>query len=79
MASSGNRIAIRTDGAGATGVTTTTANGTYGVGEIIDIQVKIKLELVGLRDTLQQLIDHCHGDDRPGCPIIEDLANRSTV
>lgn len=30
-------------------------------------------ELVSLRDTLQQLIDHCHGDDRPDCPILMDL------
>lgn len=25
-------------------------------------------------DTLNQLVDHCHGDDRPDCPILEDLA-----
>lgn len=24
--------------------------------------------------TLESLADHCHGDDRPDCPIIEDLA-----
>jgi MerR family copper efflux transcriptional regulator len=30
-------------------------------------------ELVGLRDTLQQLVDSCHGDDRPDCPILQDL------
>jgi MerR family transcriptional regulator, copper efflux regulator len=32
-------------------------------------------ELVSLRDTLQQLIDHCHGDHRPDCPILQDLAS----
>ena len=26
-----------------------------------------------LRDTLQDLMDHCHGDDRPDCPIIKAL------
>ena len=32
-------------------------------------------ELVSLRDTLGDLISHCHGDDRPDCPILKDLAN----
>lgn len=31
-------------------------------------------ELRGLRKTLAQLADTCHGDDRPDCPIINDLA-----
>ena len=26
--------------------------------------------------TLHHLIDRCHGDDRPDCPIIESLAGR---
>ena len=30
-------------------------------------------ELVGLRDTLRQLVNSCHGDERPDCPILEDL------
>ncbi len=30
-------------------------------------------ELVSLRDTLQELVDTCHGDDRPNCPILKDL------
>lgn len=32
-------------------------------------------ELVGLRDTLQELVDHCQGDHRPDCPILKDLAS----
>ena len=32
-------------------------------------------ELVGLRDTLQELVSACHGDDRPDCPILRDLAS----
>lgn len=32
-------------------------------------------ELVGLRDTLQELVRSCHGDDRPDCPILKDLAS----
>ena len=31
-------------------------------------------ELTGMRDTLAHLADHCHGNDRPDCPIIESLA-----
>jgi hypothetical protein len=25
-------------------------------------------------ETLEHLSDHCHGDHRPDCPILEDLA-----
>jgi len=32
-------------------------------------------ELTQMRDTLAHLAAHCHGDDRPDCPIIERLAN----
>ncbi len=31
-------------------------------------------ELQSLRDTLATLARHCHGDGRPDCPIIDDLA-----
>jgi len=31
-------------------------------------------ELVSLRDTLGELVAHCHGDERPDCPILTDLA-----
>lgn len=31
-------------------------------------------ELESMRSTLQTLISHCHGDDRPNCPILDDLA-----
>ena len=31
-------------------------------------------ELEGLRETLTALINACHGDERPDCPILEDLA-----
>ncbi len=40
---------------------------------ITDIDAKIT-ELEGLRATLSRLISSCHGDDRPDCPILEDLA-----
>ena len=32
-------------------------------------------ELAGLRDTLQELVDHCQGDHHPDCPILKDLAS----
>jgi len=31
-------------------------------------------ELQGMRDTLAHLADQCHGDQRPECPILADLA-----
>lgn len=31
-------------------------------------------ELVAMRDTLSHLAMHCHGDDRPECPILEGIA-----
>lgn len=31
-------------------------------------------ELVALRATLAELVDRCHGGDRPDCPILSDLA-----
>ena len=27
-----------------------------------------------MQRSLQQLLHHCHGDERPGCPILDDLA-----
>ena len=38
-----------------------------------DIDRKIT-ELETLRDTLNDLATRCHGDDRPDCPILDDLA-----
>lgn len=35
-------------------------------------------ELVGLRDTLQKLVSHCQGDDRPDCPILLELGASTT-
>lgn len=38
-------------------------------------EVERKLaELQSLRDVLTDLVDRCHGDDRPACPILADLA-----
>lgn len=34
-------------------------------------------ELQAMTQTLEHLADHCHGDDRPDCPILADLAEPS--
>lgn len=34
-------------------------------------------ELQRMRDTLIHLIHRCHGDNRPDCPILEELAKES--
>lgn len=31
-------------------------------------------EMQSMAHTLQHLVRHCHGDHRPDCPILEDLA-----
>ena len=31
-------------------------------------------ELQSMRNTLQKLVHACHGDDRPDCPILDDIA-----
>ena len=42
---------------------------------IAEIDGKIA-ELEGMRRTLVHLTQRCHGDDRPDCPILDDLAGR---
>jgi Cu(I)-responsive transcriptional regulator len=32
-------------------------------------------EMQELRRTLEHLVHHCHGDQRPDCPILDDLAD----
>jgi MerR family copper efflux transcriptional regulator len=34
--------------------------------------------LESMRDTLTELVDACHGDHRPDCPILSNLALRQT-
>lgn len=34
-------------------------------------------ELEAMRNTLRHLIHCCHGDDRPDCPILEDLGREA--
>lgn len=36
-------------------------------------------ELLSMRKTLATLIERCRGDDRPDCPILDDLADGEEV
>lgn len=45
------------------------------LGKIREIDRKIE-ELRSLKTTLEALAEHCHGDDRPECPIIDDLSGK---
>jgi Cu(I)-responsive transcriptional regulator len=40
---------------------------------LVDLDRRIA-ELQTMRRTLEQLVEHCHGDQRPDCPILDDLA-----
>jgi Cu(I)-responsive transcriptional regulator len=42
-------------------------------GRIGELKKKIA-ELQGMLKTLEHLVHHCHGDHRPECPILDDLA-----
>ncbi len=43
---------------------------------VTELNRKIE-ELTSLRDTLQELVEHCQGDDRPDCPILKSLESGS--
>jgi MerR family copper efflux transcriptional regulator len=44
--------------------------------KLIEVDRKLK-ELKELRDMLGHLIETCHGDDRPECPIIDGLSGQT--
>jgi MerR family copper efflux transcriptional regulator len=41
-------------------------------GHIADLEAKIA-EMQGMVNALKHLASHCHGNDRPDCPILDDL------
>ena len=43
---------------------------------VVDLENRIGA-LQDMRSTLQNLLQHCHGDDRPQCPILDRLAGGS--
>jgi Cu(I)-responsive transcriptional regulator len=48
------------------------------LAHIAELEARIA-ELHGMRDTLRHLADHCHGDSRPTCPILDDLAGETAA
>jgi len=46
------------------------------LSKIEEIDQKIE-ELKSLKDTLTKLATHCHGNDKPDCPILDDLAGHA--
>lgn len=40
---------------------------------LADIEARLA-EMRAVTRTLKRLVDACHGDDRPDCPILDDLA-----
>ncbi|WP_349360312.1 Cu(I)-responsive transcriptional regulator [Stappia sp.] len=51
---------------------------TVALEKIGEVERKIA-ELEAMKATLTRLADCCHGDDRPDCPILDDLAGRGTA
>lgn len=45
---------------------------------IAELKARIA-DLQAMSQTLEHLVAHCHGDDRPDCPIIQDLAERESA
>ena len=47
-------------------------------GHLTAIDDKIA-QLKGMRETLSHLIEACHGDHRPDCPILTDLSGHTSI
>jgi len=48
------------------------------LAHVAGLKAKIA-ELQAMTQTLEHLANHCHGNDRPDCPIIEGLAERTAA
>ncbi len=48
------------------------------LAHVAELDVRI-VELEAMKRTLQALAVHCHGDDRPECPILDGLAAPAAV
>jgi Cu(I)-responsive transcriptional regulator len=46
--------------------------------KLTEIERKLA-ELRGLHDMLSHLVAHCHGDERPDCPILDGLSGKAPV
>ncbi|AXA91379.1 Cu(I)-responsive transcriptional regulator [Massilia sp. YMA4] len=51
---------------------------TMALSHVAALEAKIA-ELQAMVQTLGHLAEHCHGNDRPECPILSDLAEPSPV
>jgi MerR family transcriptional regulator, copper efflux regulator len=51
---------------------------TIATAHVDAIEDKIR-ELQSMRATLQKLIHACHGDERPDCPILEEIAGEGVL
>jgi MerR family transcriptional regulator, copper efflux regulator len=47
-------------------------------GKLAEIDRKVA-ELMSMRRTLEHLVHSCHGDERPECPILDELAGEDRV
>jgi len=45
-------------------------------GHVVAIEEKVR-ELQAMRATLERLIHACHGDNRPDCPILDDISGEA--
>lgn len=48
------------------------------LSHVAGLKAKIA-ELQAMAQTLEHLADHCHGNDRPDCPILTDLAESTAA
>ncbi|OGA16560.1 MAG: Cu(I)-responsive transcriptional regulator [Betaproteobacteria bacterium RIFCSPLOWO2_02_FULL_66_14] len=48
------------------------------LAHVEELDARIR-ELEAMKQTLQELAAHCHGDERPECPILDGLAAPGTV
>ncbi|MFC3284946.1 Cu(I)-responsive transcriptional regulator [Litchfieldella rifensis] len=48
------------------------------IDHIAELNDKIR-QLEAMRETLVELAENCHGDHRPECPILRDLADEKVV
>jgi Cu(I)-responsive transcriptional regulator len=46
------------------------------IEHVKELEAKIR-EMEAMKRTLETLAAHCHGDDRPECPILDDLAHHA--
>ncbi len=46
------------------------------LGHARELEEKIR-ELRAMKATLERLASHCHGDERPECPILDELAKKT--